>query len=121
MAGIRAPMQGGERTFARSPPRGPSSSEWRAGDAALLVRRAVLLLLDEGTVLVGGHLVIAIGIDLGEHAAQRGMALGLLLVEAAVAVGVQVGPAQALAAGASPTTGSARWPKEASKKPNARP
>src|SRR5690606_12587268 len=66
-----------------------------------LLRRgaaALLLVLDEGAVLLGGQFAVAVGISGGEHARERGMGLGLVAADAAVAVLVQVGPALALAA-----------------------
>src|SRR5690606_23028051 len=72
-----------------------------APDAVLLLLRgALLLVLDEGAVLVGGQFAVAVGISGAEHATQRGMGLGLGTADAAVAVGIKVRPALALAAGA---------------------
>src|SRR5690606_6801797 len=50
-------------------------------------------------VFLAAQVAIGVGIGCGKHMGHAGMALRLLAVEAAVAVGIQLGPAQALAGG----------------------
>ncbi len=66
-------------------------------------------LMDIAAVFGRGQFAVGVGIGFGEDVAEAGMALRFLPAEVAVAVGVEVGPAQALPVAAGPCRLGARF------------